>query len=559
MLAELKIENVAIIESAEIRLSPGFNVLTGETGAGKSIILDSINTALGERASREILRSGTDSASVTALFTGCGAQVRRLLEAYEIDFDGEVLIRRRITADGRSSCRVNGSPVSVSMLKTLGAALVNIHGQHDSQALFQPENHMRYLDALADNADLRASYGDAYRALRSAEKELATLQTDESEKARRLDMLRYQIDELENADLRVGERDELQNRIELFRNSAAVVRALRTAYAALAGDETADGAAGLLAQAADGLYDTTEYFDHLRPVAEFLESASLEAREYIADIRDAIESMDMDPRELAEAEERLDTIYRLSRKYGETEEEMLQFLENAQREAELLESADERAEKLAREIERLRETANRRAAALTKSRVQAGKTFSENVCRELQFLDMPSVRFVVQRADAPLSAAGADTIEFLISANAGEALRPIVRIASGGELSRIMLAIKNVLRACDDVDTLIFDEIDTGVSGRAAQKVGQKLAEVAATHQVICVTHLSQIAVMADTHLLISKSVRDGKTYTAVQELDFEGRKREIARINGGTITPLQLENAGEMLRNAGHNGDEDA
>ena len=557
MLAELKIENVAIIESADIRLSPGFNVLTGETGAGKSIILDSINTALGERASREILRSGTDSASVTALFTDCGAQVRRLLEEYEIDFDGEVLIRRRITSDGRSTCRVNGCPVSVSMLRTLGAALVNIHGQHDSQALFQPENHVKYIDALADNAALRDAYGEAYRALRDAEKELAALQTDESEKARRLDMLRYQIEELENADLRVGERDELQNKIELYRNGTAVLRALQTAYAALAGDDDADGATGLLAEAADSLYDTTEYFEHLRPVAEYLESASLEAREYIADIRDAIESMDMDPRELAEAEERLDTIYRLSRKYGETEEEMLQFLQNAQQEAELLESADERAEALTRQIAALTDTANRRAAALTKSRLQAGEAFSENVCRELRFLDMPSVRFVVQHADGPLSAGGADRIEFLISANAGETPRPIAKIASGGELSRIMLAIKNVLSACDDVDTLIFDEIDTGVSGRAAQKVGQKLAEVSGTHQVICVTHLSQIAVMADTHLLISKSVRDGKTYTAVQELDFEGRKQEIARINGGTVTALQLENAAEMLRNVGKNGDE--
>ena len=556
MLAELKIENVAIIESAEIRLSAGFNVLTGETGAGKSIILDSINMALGERTSREILRSGTEYASVTALFTDCGAQVQRLLEDYEIDFDGEVLIRRRITSDGRTSCRVNGCPVSVSMLKTLGAALVNIHGQHDSQALFQPENHMRYIDALADNGALRDAYTDAYRALREAEKELAALQTDESEKARRLDMLRYQIEELENAELRVGERDELQNKIELFRNGTAVLRALQTAYAAVAGDDTSDGAAGLLRAAADELYDTTEYFENLRPVAEFLESASFEAQEYIAEIRDAIESMDMDPRELAEAEERLDTIYRLSRKYGENEEEMLRFLEKARREAELLESADERAGQLERQITSLTDKANRCAAALTKSRLKAGEAFAENVCRELRFLDMPSVRFVVQHADAPLSATGADKIEFLISANAGEAPRPIVKIASGGELSRIMLAIKNVLSACDDVDTLIFDEIDTGVSGRAAQKVGQKLAEVSKMHQVICVTHLSQIAVMADTHLLISKSVRDSKTYTAVQELDFEGRKQEIARINGGTVTLLQLQNAEEMLRSAGHNGD---
>ena len=551
MLAELKIENVAIIERAQLTLSAGFNVLTGETGAGKSIILDAINMTLGERTSREILRSGTDRAEVTALFTGCGDAVRQILEDFEIDFDGEVLIRRRITADGHNSCRVNGCPVSVSMLKTLGGALVNIHGQHDSQALFQPENHYKYIDALAENGALLEQYRASYRALRSAEKTLAQLQTDESEKARELDMLRYQIDELERADLRVGERDELQNKVALFRNSAAVLRALRQAYAALAGDDETQGATDLLGEASDALYDTTEYFDELRPAAEYLESAALEAREYISDIRDAIESLDMDPRELAEAEDRLDTIYRLSRKYGETEEEMLAFLDAAQSRVEQLENADVRAAALEREIVSLSAAAKRSAAALTENRREAGEAFAARVCRELEYLDMPSVRFVVQREEAPLSDTGADRIEFLISANVGEAPRPIARIASGGELSRIMLAIKNVLSAHDAVDTLIFDEIDTGVSGRAAQKVGYKLAQTAADHQVICVTHLSQIAVMADTHLLISKSVRDGQTYTAVQELDFEGRKQEIARINGGTITPLQLQNAEEMLLQA--------
>ena len=551
MLAELKIDNVAIIEHAQLSLSRGFNVLTGETGAGKSIILDAINMALGERTSREILRSGADSAEVTALFTDCGRAVRQIMADLELDFDGEVLIRRRITADGRNTCRVNGCPLTVSMLRTLGGALVNIHGQHDSQALFQPENHVKYLDALAENGDLLDAYRTSYRALRKAEKELAQLQTDESEKARRLDLLQYQIDELTEADLRVGERDELQNRIALYRNSAAVLRALQRAYAAVAGDDETDGASALLGEAADALYETTDYFDHLRPAAEFLESASLEAREYISDIRDAVESLDMDPRALAEAEERLDVLYRLSRKYGETEEEMLAFLESAQAEVDLLESADERAAALEREIKKLCAETRRHADALTQSRIEAGRSFGEGVCRELEFLDMPSVRFVVQREDAPLSASGADKIEFLISANAGEAPRPIVKIASGGELSRIMLAIKNVLSDCDDVDTLIFDEIDTGVSGRAAQKVGYKLFETAADRQVICVTHLSQIAVMADTHLLISKSVRDGKTYTAVQELDLEGRKQEIARINSGTVTPLQLQNAEEMLQNA--------
>ena len=552
MLSELKIENVAIIESAELHIGSGFNVLTGETGAGKSIILDSINMVLGERTSREILRSGTDRAEVTALFTDCGARVREILDEFEIDFDGEVLIRRRITADGRSSCRVNGCPVSVSMLKTLGGALVNIHGQHDSQALFQPENHCKYIDALADNAALLDAYKDAYRRLRQAQKELDALETDESEKARRLDMLTYQIEELQQADIRPGERDELQNKIALFRNSETVLLSLQQAYNAICGDEETSGAASLLSGAASCLADTTDYFEDMRPIADFLESAALDAKEYAAEIRDALESLDMDPRELDEAEERLDLLYRLSRKYGSTEEDMLEFLEKAEREAEAITGSDVRAAQLRMEIQSLTDETAHCAAALSESRLAAGTKFAENVCRELEFLDMPAVRFLVQHETVPFSPTGIDKLEFLISANAGEQPRPIVKIASGGELSRIMLAIKNVLSACDDVDTLIFDEIDTGVSGRAAQKIGQKLSQVSESHQVICVTHLSQIAAIADEHLRISKSVRDGKTYTAVELLDFEGRKQEIARISfGSSITPLQLQSAEEMLREA--------
>lgn len=549
MLSELKIENVAIIESAELHLSRGFNVLTGETGAGKSIILDSINMILGERTSREILRSGTNRAEVTAVFTDCGEQVLRLLDEFEIDFDGEVIVRRRLTADGRSSARVNGCPVSATMLRTLGAALVNIHGQHDSQALFNPDNHYKYIDALAENAGVLEDYKSTFKALRHAEKELAALETDESEKARQLDMLNYQIEELRAADIRIGEKDELQNKIALFRNSETVLRALQNAYTAICGNDEMNGAASLLSDASECLSETSDFFDTMQNISEFFESVSLEAREYAAEIRDAQESLDMDPRELHAAEERLDLLYRLSKKYGDTEEEMLLFLENAEHKAESIEGSDARAEELRSIIRSLSAEAEKKAAVLTESRLSAGKAFAENVCTELSFLDMPSVRFIVEHETVPLSSNGADKIEFLISANAGETPRPIVKIASGGELSRIMLAIKNVLSAHDNVDTLIFDEIDTGVSGRAAQKVGRKLSEVASSHQVICVTHLSQIAVMADTHLLISKSVRDDKTFTAVRALDFEGRKNEIARIGGGSdITPLQLQNAEEML-----------
>lgn len=552
MLSELQIENVAIIERTQMQFSRGFNILTGETGAGKSIILDAINAVLGERTSREILRTGTDRAEVTAVFTDCGKQVEDILAQFEIDFDGEVVIRRRITADGRNSCRVNGCPVSVSMLKTLGSALVNIHGQHDSQALFQPEKHCGYIDELAANEPLRTAYREAYRKLQSAEKELAALETDEGEKARRLDMLRFQIEELREADIRIGERDELQNKITLCRNSESVLRSLHTAYTAICGNDEMNGAANLLADAAEQLCAASDYFSSMRPIAEFLESAALDAREYAAEIRDAQESLDMDPRELELAEERLDLLYRLSKKYGESEEEMLDFLERIEAEAERITTSDERAAFLRAEISKLQAEAERAAQALTDSRRTAGTVFAEKVCRELEFLNMPSVRFVVRQDTTPLSANGADKIEFLISANAGESPRPIVKIASGGELSRIMLAIKNALSDCDSVDTLIFDEIDAGVSGLAAEKIGLKLSEVARTHQILCVTHLSQIAVMADTHLLISKSVRDGQTFTAVRALDFEGRKQEIARIVGGsTITALQLENAEELLKTA--------
>ena len=552
MLAELQINNIAIIAHAQLQFDAGFTVLTGETGAGKSIILDALNAALGERTSRELLRADADKAEVTALFTGCGERVRQILADFDIDFDGEALVHRRITADGRSVCRVNGCPVSVSMLKTLGAALVNIHGQHDSQSLFQPEKHVGFVDALADNGALRNAYQSAYRALRQAQKEHAALLTDESEKARRLDLLQYQIDELESADLRVGEREELQKKIALFRDSETVLRRLRQAYDALQGDDETSGGTSLFSAAADCVYETAAYFPALRAAAEFLETAALEAREYAADIRDCAESLDMDPRDMQQAQERLDQLYRLSRKYGEREEDMLQFLEDAKAQAAQIEGADARAQALEREIVRLTGEANRAADRLSDSRRKAGEAFAENVCRELAFLDMPAVRFVVRQEETDLTANGKDAIEFLISANAGEPPRPIAKIASGGELSRIMLAIKNVLSACDDVDTLVFDEIDAGVSGSAAQKVGQKLAQVSHSHQVICVTHLMQIAAMADAHLRISKSVRDGKTYTAVEPLDFEGRKREIARIGAGSdVTALQLQNAEEMLYTA--------
>lgn len=552
MLCELTIENVAIIESASLRLHPGLNVLTGETGAGKSIILDALCMALGQRTSREILRSGTDRAQVTAVFSDCGARVRETLRELEIDEENELILFRRITADGRSSCRVNGVPVSVSVLREIGAQLVNIHGQHDSQALFSPEKHYLYLDALAGNGALLNSYAQSFQALQQAKRNLAALETNESEKERMLDMLTYQIEELENADIRIGEREELQQKIALFRNSADVLTALNAAYTALHGTDAEEGGAALLEEAARYVSAAAAYFPHLQSAAEALESAALDAKEYASDLRDTAEQLELDPRELQRAEDRLDLLYRLGRKYGETEEEMLAFLESAQTKARNILHADEQIAALRTRIDILTKQTQERAAALSESRRLAGERFSADVCRELSFLDMPHVRFVVRQEKTPFNAAGADRIEFLLSANAGEEPRPLSRIASGGELSRIMLSIKNVLSSGDPVDTLIFDEIDAGVSGRAAQKVGQKLYEVSADHQVVCVTHLSQIAVLADAHLRISKSVRDEKTYTKVDVLDADGRAEEIARIGAGSdVTALQLENARALLHDA--------
>ena len=400
MLCELTIENVAIIESASLRLHPGLNILTGETGAGKSSILDSLNMALGQRTSRELLRSGADRAQVTAVFSSYGARAREMLKTLEIDEEDELILHRRITSDGRNSCRINGVPVSVSVLRELGEQLVNIHGQHDSQALFSPENHYLYLNALAGNRALLDSYAEAYHALQRAKRELASLETDESEKARQLDMLQFQIDELESADIRPGEREELQQKIALYRNSADVLSSLSAAYGALNGTDSEEGGAALLEEAARHVSTAAEYFPHLQSVAEFLESAALEAKEYASDLRDTAEQLDLDPRELQNAEDRLDVLYRLSRKYGETEEDMLAFLEEAEEKARRILHADEQIALLQQEIRTLTEQTQKRAAALSESRRVAGERFSRDVCRELSFLDMPNVRFVVLQEPA---------------------------------------------------------------------------------------------------------------------------------------------------------------
>ncbi len=551
MLLSLKIENIAIIEHAEIEFDSGLNVLTGETGAGKSIIIDSINAILGERTSRELIRRGAEQARVSAVFADIGLPVNAKLIEYDIEIpaDGTLLLQRSISLDGRNTCRINGAPATVAMLKHLGGCLINIHGQHDNQALLSPEGHYVFIDSVADNGLLLDTYKTAYSRLRALEKELAVSSMDQAEKSRRLDLLNYQIDELESAGLQVGEQEELTARRNLYQNAGNVISRLQEAYDTLNGTEDSSGARQQLEFSAVCLDTAAVYYAELEKTAETIHGMSFDIDEFILQIRDAIETLDYNPAELEQIEERLDALYRLSRKYGNTEEEMINFLEQSINEKNKITLSDERSVALLSEISAAKKQMDSLSLALSERRCAAGKHFAANIKSELDYLDMPAVTFVVEQSPVPYSASGADKIEFLISANTGELPKPLAKIASGGELSRIMLAIKNVLSVKDDVGTLIFDEIDAGVSGRAAQKVAMKLRQVSKGRQVVCVTHLAQIAAQADNHLQISKSVHDGKTYTKVEKLNMEGRKNELARIIGGlSVTQLQLQSAEEML-----------
>lgn len=551
MLLSLKIENIAIIESAEIEFNGGLNVLTGETGAGKSIIIDSINAILGERTSRELIRREAEQARVTAVFADINPTVKAQLLEYDIENqeDNTLLLQRSISLDGRNTCRINGTPATVTMLKKIGSCLINIHGQHDNQALLSPEGHYVFIDNVAENDALLNTYKTAYSRLRAFEKELAANNLDETEKARRLDLLNYQIDELEAVGLCVGEQEELTARRNLYQNAGNIISRLREAYDILNGTEDSSGARQQLELSAVCLDTAAVYYAGLEKVAQTIRGMSFDIDEYILQIRDAVETLDYNPQELEQIEERLDVLYRLSRKYGNTEEEMIVFLEAAMEEKDKIMLSDDRRRELLGHISAAKKQVESLASQLSESRRAAGTHFAKSIKAELDYLDMPAVTFVVEQSTVCYGISGADKIEFLISANTGELPKPLAKIASGGELSRIMLAIKNVLAAKYDVGTLIFDEIDAGVSGRAAQKVAMKLRQVSKGRQVVCVTHLAQIAAQADNHLRISKSVHDGKTYTRVEKLNMEGRKNELARIIGGlSVTQLQLDSAQEML-----------
>lgn len=551
MLQNLKIENVAIIEKADIFFERGLNIMTGETGAGKSIIIDSINAVLGERTSKELVRTGSAKASVTAEFKVENSAFDSMLEelGIEPEADGTLLIRRTISADGKNTCRINGIPVTVSMLKTVGRELINIHGQHDSQRLLNPESHCDFIDKMADIDALLAQYRESFYSLVELRREISGLVTDDEEKNRKIELLTYQIDEIENANLSPGEMEELKSLRTLHRNSEKIIGSLNSAYALINGYDEAVGALQQIKMCFNQLDDVSQYHSAIEDSANKLRELSYQLEDVQENLSSTIDELDYDPAYAQAVEDRLDYLNRLSRKYGADEEMMLEFCEKCRKERQEIEFSDERLIQLKEEQKKLKQKVVALAEKLTEKRTVTAEDFAKKVEAELKFLDMPNVQFSVDIRSINLTENGADELEFLISPNLGETKKPLAKIASGGELSRVMLAIKNVLSDKDEIDTLIFDEIDAGVSGRAATKLGKKLSEVSKGRQVICVTHLAQIAAQADHHFEISKASHDGKTYTSVVPLDFEGRKHELARIIGsGEITQTQLNMAEELL-----------
>lgn len=555
MLSNLYIENIAVIEKTSIDFKKGLNVMTGETGAGKSIVIDSINAVLGNRTSKELIRTGASSAFVSAEFTNLSEKAIAVI--YEAGFeleDGELLIQREISTTGKNKCRINGRPATVSTLKEIGVQLINIHGQHESYELMSPELHISYIDKLAGLESEIEAYQEVYKKYKMLSAELKKATVDESERERKIDLLKYQIDELEDADLRDGEYEELNEQKAVLQNSEKIIEAIMSSRALMNGDEESSGVLENLQEINSQLSDISEYMSEVEPINSRIESAIYELEDCLSELTGLTDLVDTDGGSLDSIEERLDLIYTLGKKYGSTIKEMLDFLDKAKKDLNALVMYDENREALIKECDKAYKEAEKLAKALSEKRRATSSEFADKVCEEMAFLDMPNVKLVVVQEKCELNSLGCDNIEFLISTNPGEPPKPISKIASGGELSRMMLAVKNVLSDKDDIDTLIFDEVDTGISGSAAQKVGLKLREVSKSRQVLCVTHLAQIAAMGNSHFKISKSVRDEKTFTKVEELDHEGRKQELARIIGGTeMTKASLDYAEEMLR-AGEN-----
>ena len=547
MLSLLHIENIAVIEQADISFDKGFNVLTGETGAGKSIVIDAISAILGQRAYRDMIRTGANKASVRAVFT----QVPKLswFEENGVEYDEETVIQRDIFLDGKNVCRVNGTLVTVAILHKLGVQLINIQGQHDSATLFDEENHLHFLDAFADNEALRADYQEKFAAVSALRREIDRMTMDEGEKLRHMETLKYQIAEIEKADLKSGEDEELEQRRKLLQNSEKLSDGLEEAAEALLGGDESDGAAALLAQAAYALSRIARYSDDYTAFQERLTDLKYQVQDIADEVRDSLDELSYSADELEQIESRLDIIHRLRRKYGADCDEILAYLDKAQKELDEIEFADDRVEQLKKKLAKQEKEAWDAALLLRKNRQEQGKILADKILSELAQLDMPRVQFQCRFRETELGAEGADAVAFYLSANAGEDLKPLSKVASGGELARIMLSMKNVLAEKDAVNTLIFDEVDTGVSGRAAQRIAEKLRSLAKHKQVLCVTHLPQLAALADTHMLIAKSERDGRTFTTVTPLDKQGRVNELARIIGGTnITEITRKSAEEML-----------
>ncbi|MCI6639735.1 MAG: DNA repair protein RecN [Pygmaiobacter massiliensis] len=552
MLTELTIENMAVIEKATVPFGPGLNVLTGETGAGKSILIDSINAILGNRTSRDLVRTGAAKASVWALFSNLGPAAAKQVEqaGYSLD-DGQLLLMRQIGADGKSSCRINGQPATAAVLKQIGQSLLNIHGQHDNQTLLCPEKHLSVLDAYAQNEQLRRDYYESYRVLRDIVRQIQALSMDDAEKQRRMDLLRYETDEIETAQLWEGEEEALTEERDKIRSAERILQALGMAQAALEGAQgDQPGAVELLENASRPLDEIAEISKEYRQLTDRAGELYYAAQEFAADIGTALDTFDYDGQRLEEVEERLDLIHRLERKYGESVSKVLEYGQKAAAELEQISFCEEKLDELHAQRADALKGARAKADALTKNRKEAFERFAGQIAQSLAFLNMPGIRLALSYTQGKLSSTGQDEVEFLISTNPGEPPKPLSRIASGGELSRIMLAIKSAMADRDEIDTVIYDEIDTGVSGLAAGRIGSKLKETSTGRQVICVTHTAQIAAQADEHLFIAKQVQNNRAYTQVERLDEAGRVKELARIiSGDKITELALANAREMLK----------
>ena len=553
MLELLHIENIAVIESADIAFQPGFNALTGETGAGKSIVIDAMGAVLGGRASRELIRTGAPKAFVSAVFSHVPADLPGLAEnGVAPDEDGNLLLQREMTVDGKNICRANGRPLTVTQLRQIGSELLNIHGQHDGQQLLDEEQHGAYLDRFGRMDAPLAAYQKEYAAMATLREQIRRLQMDEAEKARRMDSLRFQIGELERAELVPGEEEELNARRELLRNGEKYIAALSGADYCLSGDDSNTGAVTAIRDAEEALHGVRNLSADLGELYKRLESLRCEAFDLAEIIRDKQAEFDFSPAELDAAEARTDQLYRLKKKYGATVEDMIAYLNKCRAELDAMETADDTLILLNSKLKKAEAAVKSAGAVLTQKRKEAAKSLEQRIQKELRDLDMNKVRFSIDFAEKEPAQDGCDTIRFLMSANVGEDLRPIAKIASGGELARIMLALKNVLAEQESIATLVFDEVDTGVSGRAAQKVAEKLAQVARHKQVLCVTHLPQLAAMADTHFSVEKGEANGRTFTHVVQLDREARKAELARITGGShVTDALLESAGELLDQA--------